>query len=199
MISKIRFFYRTLYWLKIRWKFSYNHSEYLRGVVYYYLHCRKFKKIEFPFVKYKGAYIRYRENISFGKNITVAHNCFISPVELEVGDNCWLGVNNFICGRVKIGNDVHLGPNVSIPGSSHNIESDLPLSSSGAIQKGTILDDYVWVGSNVTILDGVTIGKGAVVAANSVVTKDVEEWAVVGGIPAKTIKYRTPIQENGTK
>lgn len=194
-MNELKQIWRTLFWLKIHWKFSFNNSEYLRGVLFYYKYKRKFKKLGFPFMLYKQSFIRNKENIEFGKNVTVAHNCFISPIELKVGDNCWLGVNNFICGKIEIGNDVHLGPNVSLPGAGHNIDSNLPLSSSGSVIEGTLLEDFVWVGSNSTIIDGVTIGKGAVVAANSVVTKDVEPWSIVAGVPAKFIKYRTTITE----
>ena len=168
---------------------------YLNGFFFYYFHKRKFKVISYPILIYERVYIRNKKNIKFGKNLTIAHNCFISPLELSVGDDCWLGVNNFICGKVKIGNNVFLGPNVSIPGASHIIESELPISKSGSIIKGTIIEDYVWIGSNVTIIDGVKIGKGAVVAANSVVSKDVPEYAIIGGAPAKVIKFRPKVKE----
>ncbi len=177
------------------WKFKYNHKEYLSGFLYYYLYKRKFKKINYPLVKYERVFIRNREYIEFGKNLTIGYNCFISPIELVVGDNCWLGVNNFICGKIKIGNNVSLGPNISLPGSSHVIDTDLPLTKSGSSIIGTIIEDHVWVGSNVTIVDGVRIGKGAVVSANSIVTKDVPAYAVVGGVPAKILKYRPEIRE----
>lgn len=177
------------------WRFNKNKNEYLRGFFFYYYNKKSFKEIHFPIAVYKRTFIRNKKNITIGKNITIAYNCFISPLELNVGDNTWLGVNNFICGIVTIGKDVHLGPNVSIPGASHVINNEFPLSKSGSIMKGTIIDDYVWVGSNVTIIDGVKIGKGAVIAANSVVTKDVPEFAIVAGTPAVTIKYRTSIKE----
>jgi acetyltransferase-like isoleucine patch superfamily enzyme len=89
---------------------------------------------------------------------------------------------------VTIGNDVIIGPNVSIPGASHNIFVDVPFSESGLTSTGTVICDSVWIGSNVTILDGVTIGKYSVVAANSVITKDVPAYSLVGGVPAKIIR-----------
>lgn len=188
------FLANTNYFFK-NWKFKNDNNEYLKGYLYYYLNRYFFKEIHYPILIYKRVFIRNRKNIKLGKNVTIAYNCFISPLELSVGDNSWLGVNNFICGKVIIGKDVQLGPNVSIPGASHIINSELPLSKSGALIKGTIIEDYVWVGSNVTIIDGVKIGKGAVVAANSVVTKDVPEYAIIGGIPAKIIKFRRKIIE----
>jgi acetyltransferase-like isoleucine patch superfamily enzyme len=121
----------------------------------------------------------------------LAYNCFISPISLSVGDDCWLGVNNFICGKVEIGNDVILGPNVSIPGATHDIASNQPFSQSGLVIKGTVIEDSVWIGGNSTILDGIRIGKGAIVAANSVITEDVPPLGIVGGVPAKMIRHRT--------
>ena len=89
---------------------------------------------------------------------------------------------------------MHLGPNVCIPGASHNINSSVPLSKSGSSFNGTIIEDYVWIGSNVTVLDGVRIGKGAVISANSLVNKDVADYTIVGGVPAKFIKNRQEIK-----
>lgn len=173
------------------WKGNSDGSEFMIGFFYYYLNRRKFKKIEYPLFKFKRVFIRNKHVIEFGKNITLAYNCFISPIFLSVGDNCWLGVNNFICGKVEIGNDVILGPNVSIPGATHDIASNQPFAKSGLVIKGTVIEDSVWIGGNSTILDGIRIGKGAIVAANSVATDDVPPLAIVGGVPAKIIRYRT--------
>jgi acetyltransferase-like isoleucine patch superfamily enzyme len=173
------------------WRFNSDHSEIMNGFIYYYLNKHKFKKIEFPLIKFRNVYIRNKHVIEFGKFITLAYNCFISPVSLKVGNDCWLGVNNFICGKVEIGNGVILGPNVSIPGATHSISSNRPVAKSDLIISGTIIEESVWVGSNSTIIDGITIGKGAVIAANSVVTKDVLPFAIVGGVPAAFIKFRT--------
>ncbi len=169
---------------------------YLKGFFYVLIFRKRFVKISFPLKKYKNVCVLNKGNIEFGENITLANNCYLSPVSLKIGNNCWLGVNNFICGTVVIGNDVHLGPNVCIPGATHNINSDKPISKSGSTFNGTIIEDYVWVGSNVTIADGVTIGKGAVVSANSFVNKDVPTNTVVGGVPAKFLKKRIRINEN---
>lgn len=168
---------------------------YIRGLILVVLNKAKFDKVEFPLKVYNQVCILNKHNIVLGKNVTIAHGCYLSPLSLKVGNNTWLGINNFICGKVIIGNDVHLGPNVCLPGASHIIESDQPLSKSGSNIKGTIIEDYVWIGSNVTVADGVRIGKGAVISANSFVNKDVPEYAVYGGVPAKYLKMRPPIQE----
>lgn len=170
--------------------FSGDHFEFINGFFYYYLNRNKFKRIEFPLMKFRRVFIRNKYAIEFGKNLTLAYNCFISPTSLRVGDDCWLGVNNFICGKVDIGNDVILGPNVSIPGAAHEITSNQPYSRSGLVIKGTVIEDSVWIGGNSTILDGIRIGKAAIVGANSCVTEDIPPMAIVGGVPAKILRYR---------
>lgn len=192
--SFTRIYYSSKYMLS-HWKFKSNNKEYLNGFTYFILNKHRFKSISYPFIKYDRAFIRNRENIEFGHNITIGYNCFISPLSLKVGNDVWLGVNGFICGKVVIGNGVIIGPNVSIPGASHIIDSVKPPLNSDSTVKGTIIEDYVWIGSNCTILDDIKIGKGAVIAANSVVTKDVPDFSVVGGVPAKIIRYRTTIKE----
>lgn len=166
-------------------------DKYLRkGLIFYIFNQHKFKKIKFPIRMFANTHISNKSKIEFGKNIRIYHNCFIGPVSLSVGDNCNLGVNNFICGKVKIGNNVSLGPNVNIPGANHIIETKESIRTSGAEMKGTIIEDEVWIGGNSSIIDGVTIGKGAVIGAGSVVTKDIPEYAIAIGSPAKVIKFR---------
>lgn len=103
--------------------------------------------------------------------------------------------------RLKIGHFCSIAPEVIfIPGSDHNCASIstfpfqvkcLGASEGEAISKGDIVvEDDVWIGCRATILSGVRIGQGAVVAAGSVVTRDVPPYAIVGGVPAKVIKYR---------
>jgi acetyltransferase-like isoleucine patch superfamily enzyme len=114
------------------------------------------------------------EGLVIGNNVGIAQNCFIQ-----------------VRGKVAIGNDVIFGPNVSIFSENHNFEDpDLPVSVQGETRKGVIIEDGVWLGARVVILDGVTIGKNSIVAAGSVVNKDVEPYTIVGGVPAKLIKYR---------
>lgn len=109
-------------------------------------------------------------------------------------------LNNDRC-RLKIGNFCSIAPDVVfIPGSDHAVDTIstfpfkvmcLQTQAHEAISKGDIVvEDDVWIGCGSTILSGVRIGQGAVVAAGSVVTKDVPPYAIVGGVPAKIIKYR---------
>ncbi len=95
-------------------------------------------------------------------------------------------------GKVEIGNYFHTGHNLTIISSNHRYEGGaqaIPYDKV-KIHKSVIIKDFVWLGDSVLILPGVTIGKGAVVAAGSVVVKDIPDYAIVGGNPAKVIKYR---------
>ncbi|GET45287.1 acyltransferase [Capnocytophaga felis] len=94
-------------------------------------------------------------------------------------------------GGVEIGAYFHTGRGLTIFSTNHNYESNssIPYDEEDIIKSVTI-KDFVWIGSNVTIVPGVTIGEGAVVGAGSVVTKNIPDCAVVGGNPAKILKYR---------
>lgn len=117
----------------------------------------------------------------------------IPPFNTDCGKNIHVGENVFInsgCkmqdqGGIYIGNDVLIGHNACLLTLNHAKEPE----KRADMHPGPIhIEDKVWLGSNVTVLPGVTIGEGAIVAAGAVVTKDVEPNSIVGGIPAKFIK-----------
>lgn len=92
---------------------------------------------------------------------------------------------------ITIGADCMLAPRVYLLDVDHEFSSlDVPISSQGYRTSPVVIGDDVWIGAYAVILKGVRIGKGAVVAAHSVVTKDVPEYAVVGGVPARVIAER---------
>lgn len=94
-------------------------------------------------------------------------------------------------GGVCIGRYFHTGRGLTIFSTNHDYDGgDAIPYGEGKIAKPVVIEDCVWCGANVTILPGVTVGEGAVLAANAVITKDVPAMAVVGGNPAKIIKYR---------
>ena len=115
------------------------------------------------------------------------------PFNTDCGKNTHIGERVFInsgCkfqdqGGIFIGNDCLIGHNVTLCTINHNPD---PEHRGDMIFKPIRIEDKVWLGANVTILQGVTIGEGAIVAAGAVVTKDVEPRTVVGGVPAKFIK-----------
>ena len=108
-----------------------------------------------------------------------------------IGDGSGLGVNCLVHGPLEIGNKVMMGPDVVILTHTHNIDrTDIPMGDQGSrVSKVTIGND-VWIGMRTIIMPGVKIGNGAVIGAGAVVTKDVPDYAIVGGVPAKVIKYR---------
>ena len=130
---------------------------------------------------------------SFGKNVNIEHGVFFgSGREIEIGNNSGIGTNCRIAGPLSIGCDVMIAPNVSIYTRNHETENIYrPMRLQTAPLKKVTIGDDVWIGANAIILPGVTIGNGCIVAAGAVVTKDVPDYAVVGGNPAKIIKTRT--------
>ena len=128
-----------------------------------------------------------------GRGINVEKNAnFGTGAGIIIGDYSGLGINCKVRGPLEIGDNVMMGPDVIIFTSNHETSrTDIPMRGQGSTepQKVTIESD-VWIGARVIILPGVTIGKGAILAAGAVVTKDVPDYAVVGGVPAKVLKYR---------
>lgn len=126
-----------------------------------------------------------------GKNVDIGrHVSFSSKVSL--GDNSSIGDNAYINGTLTIGNNVMVAANCAFIATNHVISRvDIPMNQQGEIEKPIIIDDDVWIGYGVTILPGVHIGKGSIIAAGAVCSKDVPEYVIVGGVPAKMIKART--------
>lgn len=128
-----------------------------------------------------------------GKDVNIEKNAdFGKGNDIVIGDYSGLGVNCKVRGPLEIGANVMMGPEVRIMTSKHNTSrTDIPMRLQGDLpkQKVTIGDD-VWIGARVIILPGISIGMGAIIGAGAVVTKDVPNFAVVGGVPAKVIKYR---------
>ena len=124
------------------------------------------------------------------RNVTIGNDVYIGPHAL------------FLCTQwqIFIGSKVLFGPHVSIIGGDHRI-TDVGRFIYDVLDKhpeddqDVHIEDDVWIGTNTTLLKGVTVGRGAVVAAGALVTKDVPPYAIVGGVPAKVLKYRfTPEQ-----
>jgi acetyltransferase-like isoleucine patch superfamily enzyme len=101
---------------------------------------------------------------------------------------CYIGCS----ARIEIGQDCMFGPNVCLVDADHGTRSaELPMRLQPLICSPVTIGNDVWVGGNATICKGVTIGDGAVVAAGAVVTHDVPPYAIVAGVPAKVLRYRT--------
>lgn len=117
--------------------------------------------------------------LTYGGVIEIGENCSINPYTIIYGH-----------GNTKIGNNVLIAGHCMIIPNNHIFKSKDPIWTQGNTSKGIVINDDVWLAHGCSVLDGVTIGKGAVIAAGSVVTKDVPPYTVYGGIPAKFIKNR---------
>lgn len=130
---------------------------------------------------------------SCGTSINIEKKAnFGTGTGISIGNNSGLGINCKVRGPLEIGNDVMMGPEVMIFTSNHEISrTDIPMNVQGfTTPRKVIIGNDVWIGARCIILPGVNIGDGAILAAGAVVAKDVPPFAIVGGVPAKVLKYR---------
>jgi acetyltransferase-like isoleucine patch superfamily enzyme len=121
----------------------------------------------------------------------LADSCSIHT-SLRMGAYGYIGPGSVIPSGVMLGNYVIIGPELRIIGDDHRFDKPgVAVTFSGRpAQRQCVLEDDVWVGARVIILKGVRIGRGAVVAAGAVVTRDVQPYTVVAGVPARPIRQR---------
>ena len=126
-----------------------------------------------------------------GRHSVIESFCCINNAvgDVTIGDYTRIGIHNTIIGPVCIGNHVNLAQGITVTALNHNFEdASKRIDEQGISTKPVVIGDDVWIGANAVILPGVTIGSHCVVAAGAVVTKDVPDNCVVGGVPAKVIK-----------
>ncbi|WP_298780252.1 acyltransferase [uncultured Polaribacter sp.] len=154
-------------------------------------------KIGCNFLLGKNSRLNISDNWVFGNNIKIESNCSIFSREkdkfgkLKICDGTHIGDYTIIdvVDDVNIGKEVAIGPNCTLYSHDHDYKNRKLASWKGGLISAPInIEDGVWIGSNVTILSGVTIGTKAIVAAGSVVTKSIEKNSIWGGVPAKLIK-----------
>jgi len=129
-----------------------------------------------------------------GKNAVILEGTKILYFKnIEIGDYCSLNENCFLYGKgnISIGSWVRIGRDVSLITEDHIfLDRSTLIKKQGVSLKPIVVSDDVWICANVTVLKGVTIGTGAVVGAGAVVTKDIPEYAIVAGVPARIIGWR---------
>lgn len=144
-------------------------------------------------------YIEIGDYCLIGRNPHItAHEMpqYNTPVKISIGDGCMFGPDMHITAvnSIRIGKNVRTGKSVLISDNSHGDPKDMalrniapnarPIYSKGAI----VIGDNVWIGEKAAILAGVTIGEGAIIGANAVVTKNIPPYSIAAGIPARIIK-----------
>jgi acetyltransferase-like isoleucine patch superfamily enzyme len=137
------------------------------------------------------------ENIYFDKNVSIGINSFFSAEggEIKVGENTSFNsgvhINAAVCGKIFIDKNCLIGPNVVMRTADHIFtNADVPIRLQGHKCQNIFLEEDVWIGANVVITGGVTISKGCVIGAGSVVTKNIPEYSIAVGVPARVIKSR---------
>jgi len=146
-----------------------------------------------------------KRDIQFSKELLLNNIELIYPFSilnnenLILGKHIYIGPNSWLIlrGKLIIDNGTIIGPRLKVHTSNHDYEGGMIPYSTNYIIKDVIIGKNVWIGADVTIMPGVKIGDGAVVAASSCVVKDVPNFAVVGGNPSKILKFRN--EENYNK
>lgn len=126
-------------------------------------------------------------------SVIESFSCINNAVgDVVIGDKTRIGLHCTIIGPVTIGNNVNLAQGIVVTALNHNFtDCTKRIDEQGISTKEVTIGNDVWIGANATILPGVTIGRHCVVAAGSVVTKDVPDYTVVGGVPARVMKRLT--------
>ena len=157
---------------------------------------KQFKSLGKNVVFEKGVLIFHPENIVIGNNTYIGHNTLLKAYyknEMIIGDDTWIGPSCFFhsAGGIKIGKRIGIGPMVKILTSYHSEEPiDQPVLNNEIRYKPVIIEDGSDIGIGTIILPGITIGKGAIIGAGSVVTKNVPAFSVYVGNPAKLLRER---------
>lgn len=147
-----------------------------------------------------GCHMRDRRNIAVGNNtnlgiFTQLYASGKGNESILIGDNVTLNYNVMVNadsgGSITIGNHCIIGPNVVLRTSNHEYSNrHIPIREQGHRPGTIVLKDDVWIGANVSVIGNVVIGRGAIVGAGSVVNKDVGDFTIVAGVPARKIRDR---------
>jgi len=149
-----------------------------------------------------------RNGVEIGDNVVIGTYTIVRPSSwygwemgegIRIGDNVIIGPNCFLGfgGKIEIGNHVMIAPHVVIVSHNHSFDNlNVPMRNQALQCLPITIEEDVWISSHVTILPGVRIGRGAIIAAGAVVNHDVEPFSIVGGVPAKKIGVRDGKRDN---
>nr|PZN83150.1 MAG: acyltransferase [Pseudomonadota bacterium] len=151
---------------------AYSFAYYIHEQVAWRRHIHSDRNIRI----HATASIRYAENVYIGRNSHINHNCCV-----------WAGHKS----KIVLGNDVLMGPGVCLFAANHGTAKGRPMMWQERTEEDIVIGDDVWLGANSVVTAGTRIANGVIVAAGSVVTKDItEENVIVGGVPARVIGKR---------
>lgn len=164
----------------------------------------RYNAFHYPILVRKHCVFRNMKYAKAGKHLVISDyvELFINPpkgkkAELIIGDNVSIGRFSSIgcANKVVIGDDVTLAPHVHITDQNHGYDDiDTPIWRQPVVCPGpVVVGPETWLGYGVQVMPGVTIGKHCIIAAGSIVTKDIPDYSVAGGIPAKVIKKYNPL------
>jgi acetyltransferase-like isoleucine patch superfamily enzyme len=172
-------------------------GQYLIQIIFAVFSLTFIKQVLYLFAYYVVNYVIGRRKAAIGKKSKIHPTVILRQGErIKIGCHCLINHNNVLQagklkGEIRIGDHVHTGANVMMFAFNHGTEKNgIPTIEQDYLDGDIVIEDDVWIGAGSVILAGVHIGKGAVVAANAVVNKDVPDYAIVGGVPAKVIKFR---------
>lgn len=164
------------------------------------LYTKKFEKFGHDSVLYHPLCIRGRENICIGNQTTILNGVRMQVYndltgkqsKIKIGDNCYIGYNNtFLAGgNITLEDGVLMASNILISSENHSIDPESPdyYMNQKLSCAPIIVGEGTWIGEKVSILSGVSIGKKCVIGAGSIVTKDIPDFSIAVGSPAKVIK-----------
>ena len=141
-----------------------------------------------------------RRIIPIGTNVIIQTGFRFGMKDVvKIGNNCQINEHVYIQSAI-IGDDVLIAQHVALLAVTHNHEDiNVPISAQGSTAPDpVIVENQVWIGRNVIVMPGIRLGKGSIIGAGAVVTKSVPPFAIMGGVPAKIIRYRNATQITST-
>lgn len=133
----------------------------------------------------------YSSVVSIGDRSFIAAKALIRGAEIQMGTDCSVNSHAYLQGKITMGHHVRIAPKASIIAENHGYSDiRIPIAAQPCTSKGITIGNDVWIGANTVIVDGIHIGSHSIIAAGSIVTKDVPSYQIVGGNPAKCIKNR---------
>ena len=137
--------------------------------------------------------------ITVGDRVVISNGCVIQAKTgpLDIGDNCDIGAHTIISSisRIKLAPSVLIAGNCYIGGARYHLEDrEIPIMDQGIYSRGPIsIGEGTWIGASATILDGVSIGRGCVIGAGSLVTANIPDYSIAVGVPARVIRTRNEV------